>query len=58
MIDTLRAQIDLDDRELAEAEYDGLLALARLQLRGELPSLLDEALASEPVVEPNEALAP
>lgn len=58
VIDTLRSQIDLDDRELAEAEYDGLLALARLQLRGELPSLLDEALAAEPVVEPNEALAP
>ena len=58
VIDTLRSQIDLDDRELAEAEYDGLLALARLQLRGELPSLLDEALAVEPVVEPNEALAP
>jgi len=58
VIDTLRSQIDLDDRELAEAEYEGLLALARLQLRGELPSLLDEALAAEPVVEANEALAP
>lgn len=58
VIDTLRSQIDLDDRDLAESEYDGLLALARLQLRGELPSLLDEALAAEPVVQENEALAP
>ncbi|WP_067642536.1 LTA synthase family protein [Dokdonella koreensis] len=58
VIDTLRSQIDLDDRELDGTEQAGLLALARLQLRGELPSLLDEALAAEPAAQDEQALAP